>query len=178
MPPTVITAEAGSRIEQEEVFGPVLTLVGYEPDEYDENAHRVATSTPYGLAGAVWAPPRSAAATSRPQCESARSINGGAYNPTAPFGGFGASGYGRELCADGIEEFTSVSVLNTRDGMENEDTVPAVVAVDGASSRGGDNSGLVKAKSRIPARPDRSRRAVGLGAGTSRVRPTRSGSVR
>jgi acyl-CoA reductase-like NAD-dependent aldehyde dehydrogenase len=38
-------------------------------------------------------------------------VNGGVFNPTAPFGGFGQSGYGRELGSLGIEEFTTVTSL-------------------------------------------------------------------
>jgi aldehyde dehydrogenase (NAD+) len=38
-------------------------------------------------------------------------VNGGAFNPTAPFGGFGLSGYGRELGPLGIEEMTTVTAL-------------------------------------------------------------------
>ena len=38
-------------------------------------------------------------------------VNGGAFNPTAPFGGFGQSGYGRELGPLGIEEFTNMTSL-------------------------------------------------------------------
>ena len=108
--PTVLVAEAGSRIEQEEVFGPVLTVVPY--DGSDEEALAVANGTPYGLSGAVWASDRARAeAFARRMRTGQVGINGGVFNPTAPFGGFGQSGYGRELGPLGIEEFTAVTSL-------------------------------------------------------------------
>ena len=108
--PTVLVAEAGSRIEQEEVFGPVLTVVPY--DGGDEEALAVANGTPYGLSGAVWASDRDrAVALARRMRTGQVGVNGGVFNPTAPFGGFGQSGYGRELGPLGIEEFTNVTSL-------------------------------------------------------------------
>ncbi len=108
--PTVLVAEAGSTIEQEEVFGPVLTVVPY--DGGDEEALAVANGTPYGLSGAVWASDRDrAVAFARRMRTGQVGVNGGTFNPTAPFGGFGQSGYGRELGPLGIEEFTSITSL-------------------------------------------------------------------
>ncbi len=108
--PTVLVAEAGSRIEQEEVFGPVLTVVPY--DGGDEEALAIANGTPYGLSGAVWASDRDRAiAFARRMRTGQVGVNGGVFNPTAPFGGFGQSGYGRELGPLGIEEFTAVTSL-------------------------------------------------------------------
>ena len=108
--PTVLVAEAGSTIEQEEVFGPVLTVVPY--DGGDEEALAVANGTPYGLSGAVWASDRDrAVALARRMRTGQVGVNGGVFNPTAPFGGFGQSGYGRELGSLGIEEFTNVTSL-------------------------------------------------------------------
>ena len=108
--PTVLVAEAGSTIEQEEVFGPVLTVVPY--DGGDEEALAVANGTPYGLSGAVWASDRDrAVAFARRMRTGQVGVNGGVFNPTAPFGGFGQSGYGRELGPLGVEEFTNVTSL-------------------------------------------------------------------
>jgi len=109
--PTVLTAEAGSTIEQEEVFGPVLTVVPY--DGTDADALRVAVGTPYGLSGAVWASDQDRAlAFARRMRTGQVAVNGGAFNPTAPFGGFGQSGYGRELGPLGVEEFTTITALH------------------------------------------------------------------
>jgi acyl-CoA reductase-like NAD-dependent aldehyde dehydrogenase len=108
--PTVLVAEAGSTIEQEEVFGPVLTVVPY--DGGDDEALAVANGTPYGLSGAVWASDRDrAVAFARRMRTGQVGVNGGVFNPTAPFGGFGQSGYGRELGPLGVEEFTNVTSL-------------------------------------------------------------------
>ena len=108
--PTVLVAEAGSRIEQEEVFGPVLTVVPY--DGSDEEALAVANGTPYGLSGAVWASDRDRAVRFAKRMRTGQvGVNGGVFNPTAPFGGFGQSGYGRELGPLGVEEFTAITSL-------------------------------------------------------------------
>ena len=108
--PTVLVAEAGTTIEQEEVFGPVLTVVPY--DGSDDEALRIANGTPYGLSGAVWASDRDRAIAFAKRMRTGQvGVNGGVFNPTAPFGGFGQSGYGRELGSLGIEEFTTVTSL-------------------------------------------------------------------
>jgi len=108
--PTVLVAEAGSTIEQEEVFGPVLTVVPY--DGGDEAALAIANGTAYGLSGAVWASDRDRAVAFAKRMRTGQvGVNGGVFNPTAPFGGFGQSGYGRELGPLGIEEFTAITSL-------------------------------------------------------------------
>ncbi len=107
--PTVLISEPGTPIEQEEVFGPVLTVVPYDGEE---QALAIANGTPYGLSGAVWAADREhAIAFARRMRTGQVGINGGAFNPTAPFGGFGQSGYGRELGVLGLEELTAVTAL-------------------------------------------------------------------
>ena len=108
--PTVLIAEAGSTIEQEEVFGPVLTVVPY--DGGDADALRIANGTAYGLSGAVWATDRDRALGFARRMRTGQvAVNGGVFNPTAPFGGFGQSGYGRELGPLGLEEFTAITSL-------------------------------------------------------------------
>jgi aldehyde dehydrogenase (NAD+) len=106
----VLVAQPGSIIEQEEVFGPVLTVVPY--DGGDEAAIRIANGTPYGLSGAVWGTDRERAIRVARRLRTGQvGVNGGVFNPTAPFGGFGQSGYGRELGPLGLEEFTAVTSL-------------------------------------------------------------------
>ena len=108
--PTVLVAEAGSRIEQEEVFGPVLTVVPYDGGE--EGALQIANGTAYGLSGAVWASDKERAIAFAKRMRTGQvGVNGGVFNPTAPFGGFGQSGYGRELGPLGVEEFTAITSL-------------------------------------------------------------------
>ena len=100
--PTVFAdVDPESELGQEEVFGPVLAVIPFD-DEAD--ALRIANGTPYGLAGAVWAAD-DAVLTGQ------LDINGGAYNPAAPFGGYKKSGIGRELGRLGFEEFLQIKSL-------------------------------------------------------------------
>lgn len=92
-----------SRLAQEEVFGPVLTVQTYSTEE---EAIEIANGTPYGLAGAVWGgSSEQAQSVARRMRAGQVDVNGAPFNAAAPFGGFGASGIGREGGGYGIEEF-------------------------------------------------------------------------
>ena len=92
-----------STIGQEEIFGPVLSILTYGDEE---EAIRIANDTPYGLGGAVWAgSDERAVAVARRIRTGQIDINGGAWNMEAPFGGFKQSGYGRENGVYGLEEY-------------------------------------------------------------------------
>jgi acyl-CoA reductase-like NAD-dependent aldehyde dehydrogenase len=108
--PTVFS-EVGPEmtIAQEEIFGPVLAI---QPYEGEEEAVRIANDTAYGLAGGVWSgdPERAIAVAGRLRCGQVE-INGAAFNPLAPFGGYGQSGHGRENGTFGIEEMLQVKSL-------------------------------------------------------------------
>jgi acyl-CoA reductase-like NAD-dependent aldehyde dehydrogenase len=108
--PTVFSeVEAEMTIGQEEIFGPVLAI---QPYEGEDEAVRIANSTPYGLAGGVWsADDERAIAVARRIRTGQIEINGGAFNPLAPFGGYGQSGHGRENGRYGIEELLQVKSL-------------------------------------------------------------------
>ena len=96
-------------IAQEEIFGPVLSILSY--DDEDE-ALRIANDSIYGLAGGVWSgDPDRAKAFARKMKTGQVDINGGAFNVAAPFGGFKQSGVGRELGPFGLEEFTQPKAL-------------------------------------------------------------------
>ncbi|UUU20900.1 aldehyde dehydrogenase family protein [Streptomyces sp. DSM 40750] len=96
-------------IAQEEIFGPVLSILRYE-DEAD--ALRIANGTVYGLAGAVWAgDDTEAVAFARRMDTGQVDINGGRFNPLAPFGGYKQSGVGRELGAHGLAEYLQTKSL-------------------------------------------------------------------
>jgi aldehyde dehydrogenase (NAD+) len=96
-------------IAQEEIFGPVLSIISY--DDEDE-ALRIANDSIYGLAGGVWAGDADKAkAFARKMKTGQIDINGGAFNIAAPFGGFKQSGVGRELGPFGLEEFTQPKSL-------------------------------------------------------------------
>jgi aldehyde dehydrogenase (NAD+) len=96
-------------IAQEEIFGPVLSIIGYEGED---EAVEIANGTRYGLAAAVWSADQDhAVAVGRRLRAGQVEINGGAFNITAPFGGFGQSGYGRELGVHGLEEYLELQSL-------------------------------------------------------------------
>jgi len=96
-------------IAQEEIFGPVLAIMPYE-DEAD--AVRLANATSYGLAGGVWSADEERAKRVARQLRTGQvKINGGTFNPLAPFGGYKQSGHGRELGRHGLEEFLTVKSM-------------------------------------------------------------------
>ncbi|GHA60862.1 aldehyde dehydrogenase [Streptomyces tauricus] len=96
-------------IAQEEIFGPVLSIIRYE-DEAD--ALRIANGTVYGLAGAVWAGEESEAVAFARRLDTGQvDINGGRFNPRAPFGGYKQSGVGRELGSHGLSEYLQTKSL-------------------------------------------------------------------
>ncbi|MCK1818639.1 aldehyde dehydrogenase family protein [Streptomyces sp. XM83C] len=96
-------------IAQEEIFGPVLTILRYEDEE---DALRIANGTVYGLAGAVWAADEAEAVAFARRMETGQvDINGGRFNPRAPFGGYKQSGIGRELGAHGLAEYLQTKSL-------------------------------------------------------------------
>jgi acyl-CoA reductase-like NAD-dependent aldehyde dehydrogenase len=89
-------------IAREEIFGPVLVI---QPYEGEDDAVRIANDSDYGLAGGVWSgDPERAIAVARRIRTGQIEINGGAFNPLAPFGGFRQSGHGRENGRYGLEE--------------------------------------------------------------------------
>lgn len=96
-------------IAQEEIFGPVLTVLRYEDED---DAVRIANGTVYGLAGAVWAGDDATAVAFARRLETGQvDINGGRFNPLAPFGGYKQSGVGRELGPHGLAEYLQTKSL-------------------------------------------------------------------
>jgi len=108
--PTVFSdVRTDMTIAQEEIFGPVLAILPYDDEE---EAVRIANDTVYGLAGGVWSgDPERAKAVARRIRTGQVEINGGAFNPLAPFGGYKQSGHGRELGKFGIEEFLETKAM-------------------------------------------------------------------
>ena len=108
--PTVFAAvRPESTIAQEEIFGPVLSVIPYRSEA---EAVEIANGTPYGLSGAVFAGDRHRAVAFARQLRTGQvMVNGGAFNPLAPFGGYKQSGTGRELGRYGLEEFLEVKSL-------------------------------------------------------------------
>lgn len=96
-------------IAQEEIFGPVLSIIPYENED---DAVRIANDTIYGLAGGVWSgDPERAKRVARRLRTGQVEINGGKFNPLVPFGGYKQSGNGRELGKYGLEEFLEVKAM-------------------------------------------------------------------
>jgi aldehyde dehydrogenase (NAD+) len=108
--PTVLAdVTPGMTVAREEIFGPVLSML---PFGTEEEAVQIANGTAYGLAAGVWsADQEHAVAVARRLRAGQVEINGGAFNPAAPFGGRGQSGYGRELGRAGFEEFLEIKSL-------------------------------------------------------------------
>ena len=101
-----------STIGQEEIFGPVLSIITYKDEE---DAIRIANDTIYGLAGGVWsADPARAQKVARRLRAGQIDINGGPFNMNAPFGGFKQSGHGREAGVYGLEEFLEYKSLQMK----------------------------------------------------------------
>jgi betaine-aldehyde dehydrogenase len=99
-------------IAQEEIFGPVLSIIPYKDEE---DAVRIANDTVYGLAGAVWSKDDARAQRVARRIRAGQvDVNGGAFNLNAPFGGFKQSGHGREAGVYGLEEFLEYKSLQLK----------------------------------------------------------------
>jgi aldehyde dehydrogenase (NAD+) len=111
--PTVFAdVDNSMKIAQEEIFGPVLSIITYRDED---EAVRIANGTPYGLAGAVWSGDEERARRVARRLRTGQvDINGGAFNMLAPFGGFKQSGRGRELGRPGLEEFLEYKSLQLK----------------------------------------------------------------
>lgn len=103
--PTVVAASPRARVAQEEVFGPFLTVLRFK--DTDE-ALRIAADTDYGLGAGLWTRDLSRAHHVARQLRSGMVwINSyKRVSPGSPFGGFGQSGYGREMGFEAIHEYT------------------------------------------------------------------------
>lgn len=96
-------------IAQEEIFGPVLSIIPY--DDIDQ-AIEIANDSIFGLSGAVWAANKAQAITIAKKIKSGQVfINGAQFNYQAPFGGYKQSGNGREWGEDGLKEFIEIKAM-------------------------------------------------------------------
>ena len=91
------------RIAQEEIFGPVLVVIAYEDED---DAVRIANASEYGLSGGVWSADQAhALAVARRMRTGTVTVNGASIGFDGPFGGFKASGTGREYGAVGLAQY-------------------------------------------------------------------------
>ena len=95
-------------IAREEIFGPVLSIIGYKDDD---QAVSIANHTDYGLSGYVSGEPEHAQAIARKLRTGNVHINGAGPDFSAPFGGYKQSGNGREWGIEGFEEFLETKAM-------------------------------------------------------------------
>jgi acyl-CoA reductase-like NAD-dependent aldehyde dehydrogenase len=103
--PTVVVADPASRVCQEEVFGPFVTISRFRTED---EALSIANGTDYGLGGGLWTRDLSTAHRVATGIQSGMVwINSyKRVNPGSPFGGVGRSGYGREMGFEAMHEYT------------------------------------------------------------------------
>ena len=109
-PTLFVDVDPDSTIAQEEIFGPVLSVIKYEDED---DAVRIANNSKYGLSGSV-----ASASVDRALAVAQRirtgtvSVNGGAwFGPDSPFGGYKDSGIGREHGREGFEEYLEIKTV-------------------------------------------------------------------
>ncbi|BBY24381.1 aldehyde dehydrogenase [Mycobacterium stomatepiae] len=111
--PTLIAGLGNdARVAQEEIFGPVLTVIAHDGDD---DAVRIANDSAYGLSATVFGtdPERAARAAARVRAGTIN-VNGGVwYSADAPFGGYKQSGNGREMGLAGFEEYLETKTIAT-----------------------------------------------------------------
>jgi aldehyde dehydrogenase (NAD+) len=96
-------------IAREEIFGPVLAILPYDSED---EAIAIANDSPYGLSGGVWSQDAARAERVARRLRTGQvDLNGGRYNPLAPFGGYKQSGNGREFGRWGLEEYLETKSL-------------------------------------------------------------------
>jgi len=108
--PTVF-ADVDNRmtIAQDEIFGPVLAII---PHDGDDDAVRLANDSPFGLSGGVWAGSADRAMAAARRLRTGQvDVNGGRFNPLAPFGGYKKSGLGREIGPLALDEFFQLKAI-------------------------------------------------------------------
>lgn len=123
--PTVFAdVDNSMRIAQEEIFGPVLSVIAYTDDEH---AVSLANDTEYGLSGSVWSPDieRATGIARRVRAGTLGINEPYSMDPVAPFGGVKNSGYGREFGVEGLAGYLDTVSLSIRAAVVNPPVSPA-----------------------------------------------------
>ena len=109
--PTVFSnVDNSMSIARDEIFGPVLSIIGYDSEE---DAIRIANDSDYGLSGGVWSSDNDRALAVAKKLRTGEvDMNGSFLNTDAPFGGYKKSGNGRELGRFGLSEFVEAKQIN------------------------------------------------------------------
>jgi acyl-CoA reductase-like NAD-dependent aldehyde dehydrogenase len=111
--PTIFDDVANeSHLGQNEVFGPIAAIIGYDTDE---EAIRLANQSEYGLGGAIVSRDAGTAMKMALKIRTGQiSINGGpgGFHPDTPFGGYKKSGLGREWGEEGFNEYTEIKAIS------------------------------------------------------------------
>ncbi|MFZ2102633.1 MAG: aldehyde dehydrogenase [Oricola sp.] len=109
--PTVfVDVDPSMKIAQEEIFGPVVSIIGYTDDD---DAARKANDSTYGLSGAVFTSnPERGYAMARRMRTGSVTVNGMIVDPKHPFGGFKQSGMGREGGPEGLDNYIETKTIH------------------------------------------------------------------
>lgn len=130
-PPTILeNVNSGMQVYREEIFGPVLTVTGFDTEE---EAVQIANDTRYGLAAAIWTVNMEKAKRVGSRIEAGTIWINQHHLPSAaaPRGGFKDSGVGRELGLEGIMEYTQTRHLFINEkGIDFDDVAPGLVVTD------------------------------------------------
>jgi aldehyde dehydrogenase (NAD+) len=112
-PTLFVDVDNSMSIAQQEIFGPVLAVIAYDDAKGDAEAVRVANDSPYGLSGAVFSASQDRAlAVARQLRTGSIGVNGGMfYGADAPYGGYKASGVGRQNGVEGLEQYLETKTI-------------------------------------------------------------------
>jgi aldehyde dehydrogenase (NAD+) len=108
-PTLFVDVDNSMTIAQEEIFGPVLAVIAYDDDD---DAVRIANGSSYGLSGGVYGSEERATAIARRVRTGSISVNGGSwYGADSPYGGYKASGIGRQNGIEGFEQYLETKAV-------------------------------------------------------------------